>query len=209
LTHILSLDFGGSKLAAGLVELEASPEHSPGHGKVLARHNLPTPQHRQASLEAMLHMGDSLLEELPGAISGVGASFGGLVALDGRTVKRSHHVPGWEGFPLATALEEKFGAPAWVLNDADAAALGEYHFGAGQGASSLLYLTVSTGIGGGLVLDGQLFRGAHALAGEIGHMVLLPEGPRVPVRQTGLPGSAGIRALDCAAHDSTAGRRHR
>jgi glucokinase len=93
-------------------------------------------------------------------------------------VRLSHHVPGWENVPLRAMLETDFGAPASMDNDANVAALGEHRFGAGRECKNLLYITVSTGVGGGWVLNGQPWRGAEGMAGEIGHAVVDPNGPR-------------------------------
>ena len=92
------------------------------------------------------------------------------------TVRLSHHVPGWENIELQRLLESEFGATASVDNDANVAALGEHRFGAGQGYNSLLYITVSTGVGGGWILNGQPWRGTGGMAGEIGHTVVDPNG---------------------------------
>jgi glucokinase len=86
-------------------------------------------------------------------------------------------VAGWENVPLGGLLEKEFGVPAGVDNDANVAALGEHRFGAGQGYDSLFYITVSTGVGGGWILNGQPWRGSEGMAGEIGHMVVDPSGP--------------------------------
>ncbi|MEW5721317.1 MAG: ROK family protein, partial [Chloroflexota bacterium] len=120
----------------------------------------------------------------------IGVSFGGPVnAARGRVIL-SHHVPGWEDTPLRDQLQQEFGAPVSVDNDANVAALGEYRFGAGLTAllhpersaaeskePSLLYVTVSTGIGGGFVIGGKIYNGADAMAGEIGHTICDPRGP--------------------------------
>jgi glucokinase len=95
------------------------------------------------------------------------------------------HIPGWDHLPLADRLERELGVPALVANDADAAALAEWRFGAGRGVRHLLYLTVSTGIGGGVIVDGRLHRGERAWAGEIGHMPLKPDGPPCPCGRDG------------------------
>jgi glucokinase len=87
------------------------------------------------------------------------------------------HVYGWENAALATWIERDMVLPCAIANDADAAALAEQRYGAGRGALHLLYLTVSTGIGGGIVIDGKIYRGARAWAGEVGHQVLDPKGP--------------------------------
>ncbi len=106
----------------------------------------------------------------------IGVSFGGPVDFQTGTVRLSHHVPGWENIELQRLLESEFGATASVDNDANVAALGEHRFGAGQGYNSLLYITVSTGVGGGWILNGQPWRGAGGMAGEIGHTVVDPNG---------------------------------
>jgi glucokinase len=107
----------------------------------------------------------------------IGVSFGGPV--DARTgcVRLSHHVPGWENKPLQEMLEEEFCAPTRVDNDANVAALGEHRFGAAGGYDSLMFITISTGVGGGWVLNGQPWRGVEGMAGEIGHTVVDPNGP--------------------------------
>lgn len=194
-SYILGLDFGGTKLAAGLVD--------PASGAVVARASGPTPAGgAEAGMAAMLDLARALLssDQGPGTkdemlsspvvggrwpMVGVGVSFGGPVEADGRTVRLSMHVPGWEGLALADRLERVFGAPAAIANDGDAAGLAEYRFGAGRGVRHMLYLTVSTGIGGGVIVDGRLHRGERAWAGEVGHMVLKPDGPPCPCGRNG------------------------
>lgn len=176
---VLGLDFGGTKLAAGLVDSE--------RGGLLALQRCATPGDAEASLRAMLGLVQALGVGAAGqaAPAALGVSFGGPVEADGRTVRLSMHVPGWEGFALAERLERQIGLPARVANDGDAAALAEHRFGAGRGVRHLLYLTVSTGIGGGLIIDGRLHRGERAWAGEVGHMVLKPGGPACPCGRSG------------------------
>lgn len=177
MNYVLGLDFGGTKLAAGLVE---------SSGALAASERRPTPPGgAPEGLAAMLELARKLLRGSQAPIRAVGVSFGGPVEADGRTVRLSMHVPGWEGFPLAAALERELGAQAAVANDGDAAALAEHRFGAGRGVRHLLYLTVSTGIGGGIVIDGRLHRGERAWAGEVGHMVLQPDGPPCPCGRSG------------------------
>ena len=107
----------------------------------------------------------------------IGVSFGGPVDAATGMVRLSHHVPGWENIPLKDLLEEEYRVPVSVDNDANVAALGEHRFGAGQGYDSLFYITISTGVGGGWILNGKPWRGASGMAGEIGHMVVDPDGP--------------------------------
>jgi len=130
-------------------------------------------------LKRMLEAGKKLHAE-SGApkLSGVGVSFGGPVFPDGRIF--SHHVSGWEHVNLAAEMRAAFGAPCAVDNDGNLGGFGEQRYGAGRGVRDLLYLTVSTGIGGGVILNGQVHRGANGLAGEIGHMPITPLDPNAP-----------------------------
>ncbi len=169
MTLILALDFGGTKLAAAMVN--ANSREWLGYDRRLS------PENASAStdLEIMRSLIHSLLQGAKPAA--IGVSFGGPVDATTGTVRLSHHVAGWENIPLRELLEEEYGVPASVDNDANVAALGEYRYGAGQGYDSLFYVTVSTGVGGGWILNGKSWRGADGMAGEIGHMVVDPAGP--------------------------------
>ena len=169
MTLLLALDFGGTKLAAAMVN--AGSREWLGYERRLS----PTNGNANTDLEIMRSLIHSLLQSAkPGAI---GVSFGGPVDATTGKVRLSHHVLGWENVPLQDLLAEEFGVPVSVDNDANVAALGEHRFGAGQGYDSLFYITVSTGVGGGWILNGQPWRGAEGMAGEIGHMVVDPAGP--------------------------------
>lgn len=106
-----------------------------------------------------------------------GIGFGGPVNFATQMVEQSTHVGGWEGFPLTRHISETLGVPVVMDNDANVGALGEYAYGAGKNCSPLFYMTLSTGIGGGILVDGVNFRGADGWAGEIGHSNLVPDGP--------------------------------
>jgi glucokinase len=95
------------------------------------------------------------------------------------------NIPGWVNFPLGPELEKRFGVPVRIGNDANLAALGEWRFGAGQGHNHVLYLTISTGIGGGVISDGRMLQGARGLAAEVGHILALPDGPMCGCGQRG------------------------
>lgn len=176
---LLALDFGGTKLTAALM--------AAGEQKWRARAQVFSPPGSDArrDRETLLRLASDLLDEARVRPAAVGVSFGGPVDAARGLVLLSHHVPGWKNFPLRDWLQEQFGAPAAVDNDANAGALGEWRFGAGQalrlrsgqGCESLLYVTVSTGVGGGWVLNGRVYHGADSLAGEIGHMTVQPGGP--------------------------------
>ena len=165
----LALDYGGTKLSAALARR--------GERSWLALERVLSPANKDGAYDraTMLAMARRLLAgQTPAAI---GVSFGGPVNAKLGRVILSHHIPGWHDTPLREQLQDALGAPASVDNDANVGALGEYTFGAGQGCASLLYVTVSTGVGGGWVLDGKIWSGADAMAGEIGHTLCDPHGP--------------------------------
>ncbi|HEY1376272.1 MAG TPA: ROK family protein [Gemmataceae bacterium] len=108
-------------------------------------------------------------------VRGLGIGFGGPVDDATRSVLKSHQVGGWEGFPLADWAEEALGLPTALGNDADCAALAEALFGAGKGLSPVFYMTIGSGIGGGLVVNGEVYRGAGRGAVEVGHLRLFNE----------------------------------
>ena len=107
-----------------------------------------------------------------GRLRGVGIGFGGPTDDATQTVIKSHHIAGWDGFPLADWVSDLVGVPAALCNDADVAGLAEALFGAGKGLSPIFYITVGTGIGGGLIIDGQIYRGVGKGACEIGHLLV-------------------------------------
>lgn len=171
---ILALDFGGTKLSAALATASSIAEGR-ASWRELKRVPSPPGADAQRDIGTMVHLGHGLLGgERPIA---VGVSFGGPVEFSTGTVRLSHHVPGWENIPLRERLAAEFRAPVQLDNDANAAALGEHHFGAGREHHDLMYLTVSTGVGGGWVLNGHPWRGHQCMAGEIGHTVVDPAGP--------------------------------
>jgi glucokinase len=167
---LLALDYGGTKHSAAV--LRRGERAWAAHARVIS------PPGADAAYDqaTVLRMARELLAQVRGRLLAVGASFGGPVDARGGLVRLSHHVPGWENAPLQRDLAREFGAPAAVDNDGNVAALGEWRFGAGQGAGSLLYVTVSTGVGGGWVLDGRIWSGADGMAGEIGHAIVRPGG---------------------------------
>ena len=171
---ILAFDFGGTKLTAASLlvnQLTANTPQWQAHRRVFSPHDGTA----QFDINTMIQLGQELLGTQ--TLVGLGVSFGGPVDYDAGLVRLSHHVPGWENTPLQRILQDAFHAPVQVDNDANVAALGEWRFGAGCGVDSLLYITVSTGVGGGWVLDKRPFRGSAGMAGEIGHTVVDPSGP--------------------------------
>lgn len=176
--RLLALDFGGTKLTAGV--------SNPGQRSWLAHRRvfLPPGVDGRYEYDTMLDLARDLIEET-GQPAAVGVSFGGPVYAPEGLVRRSFHTPGWENTPLAEWLQAELNVPAVVDNDANAAALGEFRFGAGQGCQHILYVTISTGIGGGWILNGRLYAGADGLAGEIGHLIVQPGGFLCPCGKRG------------------------
>lgn len=170
---VLAIDIGGTKLAAGVVDRD---------GRILARGEVPTlaAEGPARVLERIVGLGQALLgrpEVSRGAVHRIGIGCAGPVDRLAGLVLNPPNLPGWTRVALASHLQQAFGLPAVLENDANAAALGEFRYGAGKGARSLVYLTVSTGIGGGIILDGKIWHGLNDAAGEIGHMTLIPDGP--------------------------------
>jgi glucokinase len=193
MTHtILALDFGGTKLSAAVfIEKDSTQRRkdakTQGESSLASSHlcafalnssgRVITPAEADAAYElaAMVALACGLLAGRQPAA--VGVSFGGPVDYVAGLVRRSDHVPGWANLPLRERLAAAFGCPVAVDNDANVAALGEHRFGAGRGVADLMYVTVSTGVGGGWILGGRPWRGHEGLAGEIGHTVVDPAGP--------------------------------
>lgn len=198
---VLALDIGGTKLAAGVV----TPE-----GQLLAELATATRPGYLAReiLAVQLALGEKTLERVGLAyadLSGVGVSFGGPVDFPSGKTVTCHHLPGWEGIALRDLVAAHTGLPVVMDNDANAAALGETVFGAAKGCAHVLYVTVSTGIGAGLVLDGRVHRGATSTAGELGHTLVAPKGPGCTCGRRGcLEAVAAGPALARAAREALA-----
>jgi glucokinase len=165
-----AVDIGGTKIAVGLIDR---------NGFVLSRQDMPTqadrgPQHAVLRIAKALR---SLLEASRGSLVGIGIGSTGPVYPMTGEIGKLDFLLGWEGFNIVQALSNAFRLPVAMENDADAAALGEAVWGAGRGAARLLYVTVSTGIGTGFVIDGNLYRGVDASHPEMGHHIIDPAGP--------------------------------
>lgn len=170
----LALDIGGTKLAAAVFEGE----------RICARSRVVThaEQGPDAVFERIARLIDSLISRSGanpiGAIDSIGVGCGGPLDSQTGVIYSPPNLPGWDTYPLKAKLEARFGVPAFVENDANAAALAEHRFGAGRGFRNLFYITASTGIGAGLILDNALYHGTNDSAGEFGHIVLARGGPR-------------------------------
>src|SRR5688500_492842 len=115
----------------------------------------------------------------PKQLGGIGVSCGGPLDVESGTILRPPNLPLWESVPSRSMLQSAFsGVRVVVENDANATALAEWKFGAGKGARNLVFVTMGTGIGAGIILDGRLFRGANGMAGEVGHQTIKIDGPK-------------------------------
>ena len=170
---VLAIDIGGTKLAAGIVDSE---------GRILARGEVPTlaAEGLEPVLGRIAELGRDLLsrpEVADVSVHRVGVGCAGPVDLKAGIVFNPPNLPGWVRVPLIDHLQQALALPAVLENDANAAALGEFRYGAGRGAQTIVYLTVSTGIGGGIILNGKVWHGLKDAAGEVGHMTVCPDGP--------------------------------
>jgi glucokinase len=165
-----AVDIGGTKIAVGMVD---------DSGRVLSRCESPTnPQQGPAiGLERIIEMLRKSTAQAGERLSGIGIGCTGPVNPFTGTLELVDFLPGWEGTNLTEPLSNFFGVPTAMENDADAAALGESAWGAGRGARRFFYVTISTGIGAGFVIDGQLYRGVEGAHPETGHHIIDPSGP--------------------------------
>ena len=118
-------------------------------------------------------------------VSAIGIASPGPLDPHTGTILATPNIPEWQNFPLTPSLSKHFGVPVFLDNDANLAGLAEWQFGAGQGHADLVYLTISTGIGGGVISNGQLLQGFHGMGAELGHMTIVADGPLCGCGQRG------------------------
>lgn len=165
---VIGIDLGGTTIGLGCYAAD---------GTCLQALSVPTPQPQEPEpvLDAIAAAIAKLAAESPVAI-GIGTP--GPADAAGRTALVAINLPGWRNVPVAEGLEARTGLPTAVANDANCAALGEAWLGAGRGLQDFILLTLGTGVGGGVILNGELFVGHGGMAGELGHITLYPDGPR-------------------------------
>ncbi len=168
---IVGVDLGGTHIRAILTDRQ-------GHKKARAQHQTRAQEGPQAVIQRILQtIAEVLANTDHQQIAAIGVGVPGPVDPKTGTLYDPPNLPGWTAIPLAQYIMAAYPIPTFVDNDANVAALGEHRFGAGQGVDDMVYITVSTGIGGGIISGGRLIEGAHGFAGEIGHQVLDPNGP--------------------------------
>ncbi len=164
---ILAIDIGGSQFGLAL----ASPD-----GRIIKHIQHQTNDHADKRIDRILAASKTLISQSPVLACGIG--FGGPVNFDTQRIVNSTHVAGWNDCPLPKIVEQHLGLPAIIDNDANVGALGEFTFGAGKNSRHIIYYTVSTGIGGGIIINGEIYRGGNGYAGELGHVPILRDGPQ-------------------------------
>lgn len=173
--HAVGLDIGGTKIAGGVVT---------DSGRILDRTRVPTPPDDEAAtLAALLDLAGELRARNPG-VEAIGVGAAGLVERPGGSARWAPH-NSYRRMELRRLLHERTGLPTSVDNDGNAAALAESRFGAGAGGGDLVLVNVGTGIGGGMVLGGDIYHGEHGFAGELGHLIVDPDGDRCPCGNRG------------------------
>ena len=168
---VAGIDIGGTNISIAVAETG---------GEVVSKRQLPT----QSSLgpfsafDKMSEAIEKMLAEEPFDLEAVGVGSPSPIDVRKGLIMSPSNLLEWAEFPIVDLLNDRFGVPVKLENDANAAAVGEYIYGAGRGYRNIFYLTVSTGIGGGLIIDGELYHGISTAAGEIGHTIIQPDGIR-------------------------------
>ncbi len=171
--HILGLDIGGTKTAVVLGDHD---------GRIFDRVQFATRSERgfEPTFAELCEAAGTVRDRAgkngrpPSCLS---VSIGGPMDVEKGMILSPPNLPGWDAIPLKAMLAERFGLPVFIEHDGNTGALAEWWFGAGQGARNVIFLTMGTGFGGGLILDGRLYRGTNFLAGEVGHLRLSEKGP--------------------------------
>ncbi len=167
------VDIGGTKTA---VLISADPPN------VLKRIEFPTlpvngPQPAIDQIQSNLHDMLAELDSSAHSLAGIGVSCGSPLDAKRGIIQAPPNLPTWVDVPIVAMMYAEFGCPVYLENDANAGALAENRFGAGRGANNMVFLTMGTGFGAGIIIDGRIYQGANGNAGEIGHVRLTPDGP--------------------------------
>ena len=164
----VGIDIGGTKVLGGVVDI---------NGNILGSFRKDTPK---TGGQDLINVIIEVIKELQQSheITGIGVSTAGIVSSDRKTVIAAGNIANWNNVALADALTKEFGLPAVVENDANAAIWAEYKFGNAKGLNRVMFFIIGTGMGGGLIVDGRLYRGANGIGAEFGHMMVKLDGER-------------------------------
>jgi len=196
----LGIDFGGTSVKIGLVDES---------GRILEETSFAT---ADAAVQAKwLGRVESIAADWTAkghSLAGIGVGVPGFTDFSRGFIYNLTNVPGWSSVPLAGIMRKRFGRPVYVDNDVNAMALGEYIHGAGKGLNHVFFATLGTGVGGALVVNGKIYRGAYSMAGEIGHVPILMNGRKTPEGRGGLETYVGNRQIvKCALSALRRGRK--
>jgi len=169
MTLTAGFDLGGTQLKYGLVDET---------GTILFKDKVDTPATIEGLMGVIGRVFRVLASKSPVPVAAAGFGIPGIYDLERKRILQSPNYADLDGFDLTPALGRRIEVPLWVDNDANMAAYGEWAAGAGRGVQSLVLLTIGTGIGGGIILDGRLWQGSRGYAGEIGHIIVHPDGER-------------------------------
>lgn len=165
-SNAIGIDVGGTKVLGGVVSTT---------GEILATARRDTPREGGKVLtQAIADVATELSSKYP--VDSIGVSAAGFISSDRQTILATPNIAGWNGVNLVNELTQIIGKRIVLENDANSAAWGEFKFGAGRGRKDLMMLTLGTGVGGGLILDGSVFRGAFGIGAELGHLRIVPDG---------------------------------
>lgn len=172
----IAIDVGGTQIRVAI--------YPQGENRPIKQKRIPTQGNNQPPLERLI---DLLAELWPTSdrVSAIGMAAPGWVNPQMGVIYLAPNIPGWENLPLAPILSKRFDVPVRLGNDANLALVGEWRYGAGRGHHNLLYLTISTGIGGGVICNDRLLLGEHGLAAELGHVTIMLDGPLCGCGQRG------------------------
>ena len=175
--YAIGVDLGGTNIVTILIDEK---------GKIIIRDKRVTEgfKGKDHVLKRMAEGIESALERTTNIV-GIGIGTPGLVDLDKGIVYEAPNIPDWDNVPVASIYRKRFGIPVFLENDANSAALGEWWLGAGRGTRNMICLTLGTGIGGGIIIDGRVYHGADGYAGELGHISLSFDGPKCGCGNTG------------------------
>jgi glucokinase len=196
--YVIAVDLGGTNIRVALVHAD---------GRITRRISRPSlvREGKARVIDSLLSAVEELYQENYEAPQGIGIGVAGAIDLKTGTITQSPNLPGWDDVPLQKLVKERlsFSAEVFLENDANAAALGEYWKGAGAGSTTMICLTIGTGIGGGVIVNDMVLHGADGMASELGHITVDPQGPRCNCGNTGcLEALASATAIQKSAADA-------
>jgi len=171
--YAVGVDLGGTKICTAVIDSD---------GRVITETTIPTnaaegPERVIGRIKGTIRHVIRQSGVYFDMIAGIGIGSPGPLNWKTGEVLSSPNLPGWDRIPLRKIIQQSFDLPTYLENDANAAAIGEHRYGAGSGVDNMVYITISTGIGGGIICGGRIYRGETGMAGEVGHMIVNPGGP--------------------------------